>query len=220
VTVNIVDLRSKHHDLYMMCLEDWWPEGEYPIDISPKERWYKRMKRHGLRVKLVVTDRDTVGGMIEYLPIERSRAEGVGLYFVNCIWVLGYDEAPIGNLQGNGLGKALLKAAERDARNRGALGMAAWASHGTYHTVMRLSDWYGKQGYVTVDSYRDPGGFGCPVHDLVWKRFAEQAVPPRWLRPKRRLELVPGKVTVTVFNSGWCPSRNYYLVSIHGYNYP
>ena len=76
---------------------------------------------------------------------------------------------------------------------------------------MKLTEWYGRHGYVTADSHTASGAFGCPVHDLVWKRFNRKASPPRWIRPKRKLELVPGKVTVTVFNSGWCPSRNYCL---------
>jgi len=209
--VDIVDLRAKYHSLYMRCLEDWWPPDKCHNDARPKRRWFRKMKRCGLRVKLAITDHNIVGGMIEYVPIERSPAAGAGLYFVNCLWVIGYDEAPAGNLQGKGLGHALLEAAERGARQLGAQGMAAWASHTTWCTSMKLTEWYAKHGYVVADSHVDPGAFGCPVHDLVWKRFTRKARPPRWIRAKRKLELVPGKVTVTVFNSGWCPSRNYYL---------
>lgn len=50
-----------------------------------KSVWYQRMKDKGLRVKLALDDQGTVGGMIQYLPIEHSSVEGTDLYFINCI---------------------------------------------------------------------------------------------------------------------------------------
>ncbi len=47
------------------------------------------------------------------------------LYFILCIWVHGHKQGP-GNLQKRGMGKALLQAAEDDARDLGAKGIAAW----------------------------------------------------------------------------------------------
>ena len=41
-------------------------------------------------MKLAVGDNGEVGGMIQYIPIEHSFAEGKNLYFINCIWVHGY----------------------------------------------------------------------------------------------------------------------------------
>ncbi len=77
------------------------------------------MKDKGLRVKLAVDDNGQAGGMIQYLPIEHSTADGQGLYFINCIWVHGYKQGR-GNFQKAGMGEALLKAAEEDVRSLGA----------------------------------------------------------------------------------------------------
>jgi hypothetical protein len=43
---------------------------------------------------------------------------------------------------------------------------------------------------------------------LVWKPFAENAAPPKWIKPRKKPENVPGKVTVTSFVHGWCPGQN------------
>ena len=43
---------------------------------------------------------------------------------------------------------------------------------------------------------------------LLWKPFAPDAVPPRWIREKKKPELTPGKVTVSAFVNGWCPGMN------------
>ena len=59
------------------------------------------MKCKGLRVKLALDDGERAVGMIQYVPIEYARAEGPDLYFVQCIWVHGYEEG-MGNQQGRG----------------------------------------------------------------------------------------------------------------------
>jgi hypothetical protein len=54
---------------------------------EPKKIWYNEMKGKGLRVKLAIDENEQVGGMIEHMPIEYAFAEGLDLYFINCIWV-------------------------------------------------------------------------------------------------------------------------------------
>ena len=56
-----------------------------------------------------------VGGMIQYGPIKHSFASGNDLYFIYCIWVHGYKQGR-GDFQKKEMGKALLRAAEDDAK--------------------------------------------------------------------------------------------------------
>lgn len=154
------------------------------------------MKDKGLRVKLALDDRGIVGGMIQYVPIEISPAEGKDLYFVNCIWVHGYKEGR-GDFQGKGMGKALLKAAEDDVRSLGRKGLAAW---GISLPFWMRAKWFRKQGYVKVDN--DGGSV------LLWKPFTDDAERPRWIKAVNKPVGVPGKVAVTAFNNGWCPAQN------------
>jgi GNAT superfamily N-acetyltransferase len=192
--MKVVDLDIEHLPLYYGCLEDWSDEAKEAGDH--KERWYREMVGKGLRVKLALDDQGTVGGMIQYLPIEYSSAEGTGLYFITCIWVHGHRQGR-GNFQGKGMGTALLQAAEMDARALGAKGMAAW---GLIVPAWMRAGWFKKHGYRTADR--------LGIAAMVWKPFGPDATPPRWVRQKAAPHVEPGRVTVTAFCNGWCTAQN------------
>ena len=194
--MDIIDLSDEYEKLYFVCLEDWNEEMEEAGDH--KQNWYNKMKDKGLRVKLGVDDRGEVGGMIQYIPIEHSFAEGEDLYLVHCIWVHGYKEGR-GNFQKKGMGKALLQAAEEDVKEMEAKGLAVW---GIPLPFWMKASWFKKQGYKKVDSQ----GFLGQV--LLWKPFTDDAIPPKWIRQKQKPETIPGKVTVTSFHNGWCPAQS------------
>ncbi len=192
--MQIVDLDDKGRSLYFLCLEDWSADIREAGDH--KEHWYGKFKDRGLRVKLALDDRGEAGGMIQYLPIEHSTAQGEGLYMIQCVWVHGYDKGR-GNYQKKGMGKALLEAAEQDARERGAKGMAAW---GLILPFWMKASWFRKHGYKQAD--RDG------ISALVWKPFAKDAMPPRFVKQRKKPGKNPGVVTVTAFRNGWCPAAN------------
>jgi hypothetical protein len=193
--MKIVDLDKNHENPYLVCIEEWSEEMLESRHI--KEQWYHQMKEKGLRVKLALTDDGTVGGMIEYMPIENSYAEGNDLYIINCIWVHGYEGKPPGNLQGRGMGIALLQAAEEDVKTMGKKGLAAW---GLSEEMWMSASWFQKHGYEKADQE------GWLV--LVWKAFSQDAKPPRWIKGSFTQEPARGKVKVTSFYSGQCPSEN------------
>jgi GNAT superfamily N-acetyltransferase len=192
--MEIIDLNEKYEGDYFVCLEDW--SDEIKEAGNHKELWYRRMKDKGLRVKMALVDGRAVG-MIQYVPVEHSFAEGRDLYFIHCIWVHGHKGKGVGNHQKRGIGKALLAAAEEDARTLGAKGMVAWGI--TLPFFMRAS-WFKKRGYVKVDKN--------PVALLLWKPFAADAVAPKWIQEKKKPGLTPGKASVAAFKNGWCPAVN------------
>src|SRR5512146_1501600 len=120
--MRITDLGEDQRALYFVCLEDW--NDELQKGIEHKARWYAHAKERGLRVKLALDDDGRVGGMIQYLPIEHAPAVGENAYFVLCVWVHGHPQGR-GSFQHQGMGSALLREAEADARALGAKGMAA-----------------------------------------------------------------------------------------------
>jgi len=193
--VRIVDLTDEHKDLFAQCLEDWSPEAE---EAGPRRReWVDRFQARGLRAKLALDDKGNVGGMIQYLPIEQSFVDGAGLYFIPCIWVHGHKNGR-GNFQRRGMGKALLAAAEEDARVLGAKGMAAW---GLALPFWMKASWFKKRGYQRADS-KD-------MMHLMWKPFAADAAPPRWFPDKKPApSTTPGRVNVTAYVNGWCMAGN------------
>ena len=192
--MRVVSMSPEHEPLYCLCLEDWSEEMKEAGDH--KARWLAKMKKRGLRVKLALDDKGVVGGMIQYVPIEEAFVDGQGLYFINCIWVHGHKSGR-GNFQKRGMGKALLEAAEQDARELGAKGMAAW---GMAIPVFMRASWFRKHGYKKADS--------AGMQVLLWKPFAGDARPPRWIRDKKKPELESGKVSVTALVNGWCPGMN------------
>ena len=192
--MEIIDLTAEYENSYFRCLEDW--SGEMAEAGDHKARWYHKMRDRGLRVKLALDDQGAPIGMIQYLPIEHSMALGSDLFMIMCIWVHGHKEG-VGNRQGHGTGEALLDAAERDAGELGAKGIAAW---GLVFPVWMTARWFKKHGYRTVDRQG--------MRSLVWKSFTDDAVPPRWIERGPKPPLVEGKVTVTAFINGWCPAQN------------
>ena len=136
--------------------------------------------------------------MIEYLPIEYAAAEGQDLYYINCIWVHGHAKG-VGDNQKRGYGKALLKAAEADAKALGAKGIAA---HGIVLPYWIPAAFYKKQGYQAVDKTN--------IMRLLFKPFTPDAKPPHFFRHSKTppKNANPGKVTVTYFLNGSCPSCN------------
>lgn len=194
--MKVIDLTENHESLYFVCLEDWSDEMKEAGDH--KSNWYCKMKDKGLGVKLAVDDNGEVGGMIQYVPIEYSSAEGKDLYFIKCIWVHGYKKGR-GNFQKKGMGKALLQAAEADAKARGAKAMVAW---GMSLPFWMKAAWFKKQGYTKVDK--------SGMQELIWKPFADDAVPPKWVKQVKKplAGMNPGKITVTAFINGYCPAQN------------
>lgn len=190
--MRIIPISPEYEKVFCVCLEDW--SDEMKEAGSHKEQWLARMREKGLRVMLALDDNGTVGGMIQYVPVEESFVEGEGLYFVLCIWVHGHKQGR-GNFRKRGMGKALLEAAEEDARERGAKGMAAW---GMALPVFMRASWFRKHGYKKADSH--------DFQVLLWKPFAKDAVAPRWILRKKTPILEPGKVTVTSLLNGWCPA--------------
>lgn len=192
--MKVIDLNDAHKQSYFLCLEDW--SEEMREADNHKEIWFNKMKDKGLRVKLAQDDNGNIGGMIQYVPIEYSFAEGDDLYFIHCIWVHGYKEGR-GNFQKRGMGKALLQAAETDSKARGVKGIVAW---GVSLPFFMRASWFKKQGYKKIDKQG--------IQILLFKPFTGDAIPPKWIKSKKKIKTTPGKVTVNAFINGWCPAQN------------
>jgi GNAT superfamily N-acetyltransferase len=192
--MKIRDLKHDDLNLYYCCLEPW--SDEMKLAVTKKEEWYSKMKDRGVKVKVAIDDDKEVAGMIQYTPANELFVDGENITFINCIWVHGHSQG-LGNRQGKGMGQALLKAAENDAKSLGSIGIAAW---GIPEKFWMSAIWYEKMGYKEVD--RD----GWTV--LVWKPFKDNASAPKLIKKKKTPTTTPGKVNVTVFINGWCSSMN------------
>ncbi|HDS09567.1 MAG TPA: GNAT family N-acetyltransferase [Firmicutes bacterium] len=192
--IKIIDYEDKYIEEYSVCLEDW--NNTLQGAGLLKREWMERMNGTGLRSKLALNKEGVVGGMIEYMPVEYSFVEGSNLYFINCIWVHGYEEGR-GDFQGEGLGTELLKAAEEDVKTIGSAGILAW---GISAPFWMSAIWFEKHGYKEIDRE------GTRV--LLIKKFSEITFQPRWIRNQYKQDLIPGKVRITSFINGQCMSEN------------
>lgn len=192
--MRVIDLEPGYYDTYFNCLEDWSDEMKEAGDH--KACWYRKYKEKGLKVKIALDEKENAVGMIQYLPVEESFVEGRDLYFIPCIWVHGHKEG-LGNRQGQGIGTTLLDAAENDAKNMGAKGMAAW---GLWLPFWMKASWFRKHGYKKVDRNS--------IMLLVWKEFLPEASPPQWIRQKKEILRSRNEIRVTAFINGWCSAQN------------
>jgi N-acetylglutamate synthase-like GNAT family acetyltransferase len=193
--MKIINITEQLEPQYFVCLEEW--NKELAEVKAIKEKWYREMKEKGLKVRIALMDNNVTGGMIEYMPVEYSCVEGSRLYIINCIWVHGYEGKGYGNMQGRGIGTALLQSAEQDVKAMGMDGMAAW---GISEKMWMNAPWFQKYGYEKVDQ--------IDWFVLLWKPFHKDAVPPVWRKGEFTQVQVAGKVKVTAFFSGQCCSEN------------
>lgn len=192
--MKIVDISPETEKLYFCCLEDWSDEMKEAGDH--KQHWYELMKGKGLRVKLAKNEKNETAGMIQYLPIEYSMFEGENLYVVLCIWVHGHKQG-IGDQRKQGMGKALLKAAEEDCRELGSGGLVTW---GLGIPAFMRASWFKKHGYRVVDK--------DGIMRLLWKPFNNDVAPPVCMSRKKKPGKGTDRVNITVFKTGWCPVMN------------
>ncbi|MFW5717025.1 MAG: GNAT family N-acetyltransferase [Spirochaetota bacterium] len=193
----IVDLGEESLPAFCGCLA---PDEETMREAGRiKADWCRRKMGHGFGAKLARLSDGSLAGMIQYLPIAESPAAGENLFFVSCVWIPPAKRNAAGRQRGRGIGSALLRAAEEDARARGAGGLVVW---GTTLPFFMRSAWFRKRGYEAVDK--------DGISELLWKPFDPSATPPRWRSPSplSASDLVPGKVTVTRFVNGVCPAMN------------
>jgi len=191
--MEIVDISPDLEEKCFNCLAD--EKSEWSIGVKRKEAWYRKMVKKGLRVKMAKDENGQVGGMIQYGPAENSFPGVKELFFVYCIWVKRDKKKK--NFQKKGMGTALLQAAEADVKAKEAKGLVVW---GIKFPFWMKASWFKKKGYHVIDK------LGMAV--LLWKSFAEDAIPPKWERPHKKPQRIPGKVVVTAFISGWCPVGN------------
>ena len=195
--MEIKDLANDYEQLYALCLENW-PEEVIKEAGNHRKQWYQRMKDKGVRARIAVNDEGKTEGIIQYIPIDYAPANGEDLYYINCMLMTGGEDGQSA-FRDEGTGTALLEAAENDVRELGFKGIAA---QGLPMPFWMRAYWARKHGYVRT------GGIGLPGEGLIWKPLADDAVPPEPLKPRKRPERAPGKVTVTALISGWNMSQN------------
>jgi GNAT superfamily N-acetyltransferase len=153
--------------------------------------WLTRMYDSGVRAKAATLNGKTVG-FIYVFPIEVCPWGPLGkdLAVVPCLFVPN-------DYTGKGIGDALLAASEEEAREQGKKGLVIMAYYGDFWFMP--APYFEKKNYTFADGSKEDGGYA-----LLWKQFAEDADPPRMLKPDYSFEPVEGKVVIDLFYNTFC----------------
>lgn len=170
------------------------------MDSSANRRlaWLRAMYPKGSRVK-VASFAGKLAGFLHVVPIEF------------CPWgPLGRDLLVIPCLvsvnKGHGAAKALLAAAEEEARCQGRKGIV---TIGYYHDF-----WFMPASFFEANGFSKCGGMRQGYFDpksraaVLWRMFDEHVEEPLLLKPKYEFKAVPGKVVIDLFWNEFCQTSN------------
>ena len=149
---------------------------------------FKSLAGKGLRVKVALLDGAHAGSAC-VLPIELCPwcATGRDLMALPCLYVHHQPES-------HGVGRALLEAAEQEAREQDRKGMVIVA--------FRDDFWPVEPSYFKEVGYRVAGHHGRRV--VLWKPYAEDVEKPEPVKRRYKFERVRGKVVIDLFYNTIC----------------
>lgn len=175
------------------------------IDMDAKRRlvWLKNMHEKGLRVKVVYVDGE-IAGFLNMMPMEHSSMGPLGDDLM-VVWCLTVPK----EFKGRGAGRALMEAAEEEARRQGKKGLVTYGYRWDFWFMP--ASFLEKHGFEPVDSRSfNPEEESDEVAEMVllWKPFDNSAQPPRFPESTYEFKPVPGKVVVDLFWDISCQTTN------------
>ncbi len=155
-------------------------------NAAMRQGYLAGMEGAGLRVK-AAREGGRTRGFIQYCPIEIAARPFAGgrLVLIHCV----------NAERGAGYGRALVEAAEADARTN-ALGIAVEGYEHPDGFWFMPAEYFRRLGYVEAARR----GIGR----LMWKAFSPAAEPPRYLEPRFDPDFPAGRVAVDLFFTPLC----------------
>jgi GNAT superfamily N-acetyltransferase len=175
------------------------------IDLCAEKRlaWLRDKHADGLRVKVAVFKGDPVG-FLYAMPIEICPLGPLGHDFLAVPCLVAQTKA-----KGKGVGRALMNAAEEEARLQGKRGMVTTAY---YHDFWFMpAAFFERVGFTPIARREvvNPGRKEYLGEEaLLWKTVDSSAEPPRFLTPNFEFEPVPGKVVIDLLWNTFCQTSN------------
>jgi len=150
--------------------------------------WLQQIRDRGGAAQVALLDGQHVG-FLYCVPIEVAPQGPIGedLMVIPCLWVLPPAKS-------KGVGGALVRAAEEQARRQGAKGIVTVAHYSDFWFMPAA--FFEKQGYAAAQRRGQAA--------VMWKVWDDSAVAPRLLEPKYEFAPAPGKVVVDLFYGTFC----------------
>ena len=155
-----------------------------------KIEWLDANLPRGVKVKVLLTEKNVQLGYLEYVPSEYAwrGVQADGYTFIHCVWTYWKE------YQHQGLGGLLVKACLADARKARTNGVAVVCRDRPW---LADSSLFFKQGFEIVDT-------APPDYQLLVKKFRKSAPEPRFKGnwQQRLRKYADG---LTIIYSGQCP---------------
>ncbi len=183
--MKIIDLTPENISDYGVC---GYKDVKKHVELRNKIEWFKRYHPKGLRIKIVISEEGGYQGMLEYIPGEFAHrpVDARGYMFIHCVFVGIKKE-----FKSRGYASALIDECEKEAKEKGMLGVAVVTRKGSFmvHNTIFL-----KKGFQIVDRAK-------PDFDLLVKKFDEKSENPKFKLgdPKKYGE------GITILRSVQCP---------------
>ncbi len=166
------------------------------IDRNAEKRlaWFKKMYDKGLRIKVASIEGE-IAGFLYMIPIEHSPMGPLGDDLMTIYCVTAPDK-----YKGKGAGRALVEAAEEEAKRQGKKGMVTYGYRGDFWFMP--ASFFEKNGFGAVDSRKlDSPGESDILEEIVllWKAFDDVVEPPSFPESRYEYKPMPGKVVVDLF---------------------
>jgi GNAT superfamily N-acetyltransferase/thiol-disulfide isomerase/thioredoxin len=175
------------------------------IDACAERRlaWLESMHSEGLRVKVALCD-DAPVGFLYVMPIEICPwgPRGRDLSVIPCL-------VASRKVKGRGAGRALIHAAEEEARSQGSKALVTTAYYGDFWFMP--ARFFERCGFSKVRSREvtTEGEKGYLEEEtILWKVWDSSAEFPEFLERKYEFEPVSGKVVVDLFWNTFCQTSN------------
>ncbi len=160
------------------------------IDTCAEKRltWFRNNYERGVRVKVALLN-DKPVGFLYVIPIEVCPWGPLGehLMVIPCMFV-------VNDAQKNGAGRALLAAAEDEARRQKSKGLCVTCYYGD--SWFMPAEFFEKHGFTPAQR-KDPTA-------ILWKKFDPSAEPPRLLKRQHDFHPHDSKVVVDLFFNDFC----------------
>jgi hypothetical protein len=160
--------------------------------------WLKAMHAKGLRVKVATLDGERAG-FLHVVPIEFSPWGPLGrdLLVIPCLCSVN---------KGYGVGKALLAAAEEEARRRGRKGIVTIGYHHDFWYMP--ASFFEANGLVRCVGARQANFDAKYKAAVLWKVFDEHVQAPVLLKPDYEFKPIPGKIVIDLFWNTFCQTSS------------
>jgi GNAT superfamily N-acetyltransferase len=186
--IAVFDAKNKADKYYAATCTHENESAEIDASAERRSAWFDDMYQQGLRVKVATLD-DKLVGFIYVMPIEVCPWGPIGRDLAVFPCLVAHSKA-----KGKGVGRALVAAAEAEARKQGRKGLV---TYGYYHDFWFMPGPYFEKLGFEVAARRGEAA-------ILWKVFDPAAERPAFTGGKFDFAPTPGKVTVDLFFNTFC----------------